>query len=202
MYAKGKLTTWNDDKGFGFITPVDGSKQIFIHASGFYYRNKRPVINQLVTYTISLDKNGRIFAREAAFNEAPIFKETPYKINSIIFIIPTFFIFFIGLMVLITELPIHIFYFYIILSIVTFFTYGADKNSAQEKEQRISEDLLHILSLFGGWPGALLAQQKFRHKTKKQPFLAIYWVTVIFNCAGFLWLITPQGLAYLNIFLK
>ena len=30
MQQKGKITNWNDDKGFGFITPIGGGKQIFI----------------------------------------------------------------------------------------------------------------------------------------------------------------------------
>ncbi len=28
---KGKITSWNDEKGFGFIRPSGGGKQVFIH---------------------------------------------------------------------------------------------------------------------------------------------------------------------------
>ena len=171
MYLKGKLTTWNDDKGFGFITPDDGSKQIFIHAKGFYYRNKKPVVNQLITYTISLDKNGRNFAIEAAFNEVPRIKRASNKMNATTFIFPSSFIFFIGLLSLTTELPIILLYYYIILSLLTFIIYRSDKMAAQYSQQRTPENILHFLSSIGGWPGALFAQQKLRHKTKKQSFL-------------------------------
>jgi cold shock CspA family protein len=65
MRTKGKLTTWNDEKGFGFITPGTGGKQVFIHIKAFGNRNRRPEINQFVTYTLSADKQGRPFAIKA-----------------------------------------------------------------------------------------------------------------------------------------
>jgi len=37
--------------------------------------------------------------------------------------------------------------------------YGIDKSAAKKEKRRVSEAKLHILSLLGGWPGALLAQQ-------------------------------------------
>ena len=62
--------------------------------------------------------------------------------------------------------------------------YGLDKRAALRGEWRASEASLHIVALLGGWPGALIAQSVFHHKTRKQPFHTIFWATVALNCVG------------------
>jgi uncharacterized membrane protein YsdA (DUF1294 family) len=74
---------------------------------------------------------------------------------------------------------------YIGLSIVTFHIYAVDKTAAKNKRWRTPENTLHLLSLAGGWPGALLAQQLMRHKSAKSSFVEIFWITVAVNMAGF-----------------
>lgn len=49
--------------------------------------------------------------------------------------------------------------------------------------RRPNEGTLILLGLLCGWPGGMAAQQVFRHKTKKQPFRAVFWVSVITNVA-------------------
>ena len=79
--------------------------------------------------------------------------------------------------------------FYFIISIVTYIIYSIDKSAAQQNSWRIQESTLHILSLVGGWPGALIAQRTLRHKTRKTSFQIVYWATVGFNLAGLFWII-------------
>jgi uncharacterized membrane protein YsdA (DUF1294 family) len=55
----------------------------------------------------------------------------------------------------------------------------------------VAEGTLHWLSLACGWPGALLAQHLLRHKSAKQKFRRIYWLTVSVNIAGFVAAFTP-----------
>ncbi|MCC4859108.1 DUF1294 domain-containing protein [Vibrio splendidus] len=84
---------------------------------------------------------------------------------------------------------------YLVIGVVTFFVYAKDKRAAINGNWRVPEKTLHILSVVGGWLGALIAQDKLRHKTQKQPFRAIYWLTVAMNVAAFAWTLTPSGQA-------
>ncbi|KPZ15695.1 putative family protein [Pseudomonas syringae pv. viburni] len=52
--------------------------------------------------------------------------------------------------------------------------------------QRTPENVLHTVELLGGWPGALLAQQVFRHKTRKVSFQVVFWLIVLVHQA--LWI--------------
>lgn len=72
---------------------------------------------------------------------------------------------------------------YLVASIVAFAVYAMDKSAAHKGRWRTRESTLHLLALIGGWPGALMAQKVLRHKTKKNSFQVIYWITVTVNCA-------------------
>lgn len=82
--------------------------------------------------------------------------------------------------------------FYLVINATTFGIYAWDKAAAMKHFYRIPERRLHLLALCGGWLGAWLAQQVFRHKTSKQGFMAKFWLTVVLHCvvviAGFYWL--------------
>ena len=67
--------------------------------------------------------------------------------------------------------------------------YWLDKSAAQNDGKRTPENTLHLLGRIGGWPGALIAQQQFRHKTIKQPFQAVFWSTVAINVVAATWLV-------------
>lgn len=65
MRVKGKIVSWNDEKGFGFIKPSAGGKQVFVHIKAFSNRSRRPEINHVVIYDLSADKQGRPRATKA-----------------------------------------------------------------------------------------------------------------------------------------
>lgn len=82
---------------------------------------------------------------------------------------------------------------YCVLSVVAFALYGLDKAAARGGRRRTPEATLHLVSLAGGWPGALIAQSVFRHKTRKQPFRFVFWCTVLINCAFAVWILTQSS---------
>ena len=53
--------------------------------------------------------------------------------------------------------------------------------------QRIPERTLHGLELLGGWPGALVGQQLFKHKRSKAPYMRVFWVIVLLHLAAWTW---------------
>ncbi len=67
------------------------------------------------------------------------------------------------------------------LNFVTFSMYWLDKRAARVGAQRTPESSLHLVSMLGGWPAALMAQRLLRHKSVKQPFQTVFWVTVCNN---------------------
>lgn len=78
---------------------------------------------------------------------------------------------------------------YALFSVTSFVLYAHDKAAARRGAWRTPEVALHLVSLAGGWPGALLGQRVFHHKTCKQPFRTIFWGTVVLNCAAAGWLL-------------
>lgn len=56
------------------------------------------------------------------------------------------------------------------INLITFALFAWDKVRAIRGDWRIPEKTLLTLALAGGTPGAFIAQQRLRHKTRKQPF--------------------------------
>jgi uncharacterized membrane protein YsdA (DUF1294 family) len=65
------------------------------------------------------------------------------------------------------------------MSGICYGAYWFDKRCAVIGARRVPEKTLHAMALLGGWPGAMLAQQKFRHKTHKPSFRITFWATVV-----------------------
>ncbi|MCK5648736.1 MAG: DUF1294 domain-containing protein [Gammaproteobacteria bacterium] len=197
MRTKGKIVSWNDEKGFGFITPGDGGKEVFLHVKSFSDRNRRPELNQSVTYTLSTDKQGRSCAVKAVLSG----KQLPQKRKrsaSVSIIGAVLFFITIGISVHLFKISPLVFIFYLVVSLFTYIIYAVDKSAAKSGAWRMSEKTLHFFSLIGGWPGAMIAQQQLRHKSIKQPFRAIYWITVLLNLSAFIWFFTPIGTSKLH----
>ena len=71
MRQQGRIATWNDDKGFGFITRNGDGPVVFVHVHAFSDRRRRPVGGELVSYAVGRDAKGRPRAVDVAFVGAP-----------------------------------------------------------------------------------------------------------------------------------
>ncbi|MCK4587986.1 MAG: DUF1294 domain-containing protein [Gammaproteobacteria bacterium] len=94
--------------------------------------------------------------------------------------------------------PLLVLFVFISSSVLTYIAYSKDKSAAINGEWRVSENTLHLFSVLCGWPGAIIAQQKLRHKTKKTSFLIIFWIALFVNVGVFSWLHTQQGSSVLH----
>ena len=63
------------------------------------------------------------------------------------------------------------------INIITYLAYYIDKRASKRGSWRIPERTLHHFALIGGSPAALFAQKRLRHKTRKQSFKMIFWIT-------------------------
>ncbi|SCK09032.1 cold-shock DNA-binding protein family [Variovorax sp. HW608] len=59
MTLVGKLISWNDERGFGFIAPRDGGRELFVHISAFPRDDSRPTVGETLTYELGRGKDGK-----------------------------------------------------------------------------------------------------------------------------------------------
>ncbi|MCC6709802.1 MAG: cold shock and DUF1294 domain-containing protein [Gammaproteobacteria bacterium] len=196
MRYQGRITDWKDDKGFGFITPNAGGANVFIHIKAFSKRGPRPSGNELVTYEVVLDPQRRPQAANVSFVVAR--KNRPpsrdVRLTPASAVLPVLMFCFVGLSVAQGKLHALVLVAYLALSCVAYLLYAFDKAAAMQGQWRTQESTLHLMSALGGWPGAMMAQSMFRHKTRKVSFRVAFWATVIINCVALAWLRSPHGM--------
>ncbi|WP_417760261.1 DUF1294 domain-containing protein [Shewanella sp.] len=190
MKGKGHLSQWNDERGFGFITPVNGEQQVFLHINAMANRSRRPTAGELLSYDLAQDKQGRWQAlnvmtisdkqqRQQPSNRRRHQQKQRGKSQ--------YLLLFFSLLALASWqhwLPIYAPVWYLLLSLVCYITYAVDKRAAKQDRWRIAESTLQLQALLGGWPGALFAQQRLRHKSVKAAFRRVFWLCVLLNLAA------------------
>lgn len=197
MRYQGKITSWKDEQGFGFVTPNGGGQTAFVHIKAFSNSAHRPITGDLITYELVSDEKGRYCAKNIRFAgeraSARVSANRPNNSSSLDSYFATVFCFFVVLAALLGWLPLAIIGLYLAASTLTFLAYALDKSAAQNNRWRTKESTLHLLGLAGGWPGALFAQKTLRHKSKKKAFKTVFWATVIGNCFSLGWLLSTKG---------
>jgi uncharacterized membrane protein YsdA (DUF1294 family)/cold shock CspA family protein len=198
MRFDGKLKSWNDERGFGFIEPLQGGQEIFVHIKSFPAGTGRPAVGLSLSFEVELGPQGKKRAKAVQF--ARVSRQTssprqespaPWTLLRLL-VLPGFLVLYAFVAQRWSVSP-WVAAVYLLASLVAFFAYAADKSAARHGRWRTPESTLHAFSLACGWPGALLAQQLLRHKSSKSSFVAGYWATVFVNVVGFVAVHSPAA---------
>lgn len=197
MRFEGSLTSWNDERGFGYIESTQGGEPIFVHITAWPRGSSRPRLKQAVSFEVELGPKGKR-ARNVQLCPARRAPKRSARTSraqwgtATLFAIPAFLL--VYALVAVFWKPAHwVAMLYLMASVAAFVVYAADKSAAARGAWRVSEKTLHLLSIVGGWPGALLAQQLLRHKSTKPMFRQVFWATVALNVLGLLMFASPWG---------
>jgi uncharacterized membrane protein YsdA (DUF1294 family)/cold shock CspA family protein len=198
MRRSGRIVSWNQDRGFGFVRPDEGGEDVFAHISAFRDRARRPDVDDSVNFVSGSDPKGRPRAEQIVYSGAlPV----PSGRGIVPFGLAGLALFAVSGASATGRLPSFASGWYVAASIVAFLVYAKDKWAARGGHWRTQENTLHLLSLVGGWPGALAAQALLRHKSRKQSFRVVFWCTVVLNCAALGWLLTERGSLFFRSFM-
>jgi uncharacterized membrane protein YsdA (DUF1294 family)/cold shock CspA family protein len=201
MRLQGKITRWDDEKGFGFISWHGDGTSAFVHIKAFPRSSRRPKVGDIVSYEIAKGKNGKSRAEKVRFSDQsqPKHHSTGKRQNGPLPVVFTSsFVCFLFLAAYFDRISWMVVVAYFVASLVTFFAYAWDKSSARLGAWRTTEASLHLMGLVGGWPGALAAQRLFRHKSSKQEFLSVFWITAFLNVAAVGYLTWSGDAGFIN----
>lgn len=198
MRYQGKLTDWNDDRGFGFITPDGGGPQVFVHIKAFTPARHRPVRGERVSFALAADGKGRHRAAQVTCAGNTRRQRQASRDSGLAVALATGFLALAALGAGAGIVPRAVLLMYLAASAVGFAAYACDKSAARNGGWRVRESTLHLIGLAGGWPGALIAQRLLRHKSTKASFQLVFRATVILNCGAAGWLLSPAGMPLLQ----
>ena len=177
MTAQGTVRSWNAEKGFGFILGAHSSN-VFFHVRDFRGAGA-PAVGMAVVYEeIQVGGKG-----PRAMQVRPAKATVPAGSGLALALM----LLWLGLLAwgaATRALPPWVLGALGLLNAATFLAYALDKDAARKGRWRTSEKHLHLLALLGGWPAAWWAQQWLRHKSSKTEFRAVYWATLLLNCAA------------------
>lgn len=187
MRKRGTVTRWDDDRGFGFITPKHDGDAVFVHVKAVAESSRRPQAGDIVSYELTRDAKGRPRAKNVRLGGRTRDATSPRNRRdrgSPAVALTLIFACFLVVAALFGRLPWWLVLGCVVASVLTFAVYARDKSSARRGNWRTAESTLHLLGLLGGWPGALAAQRLLRHKSSKKEFQFMFRVTALLNVAA------------------
>lgn len=173
-----KIVQWDAQKGYGFL--LHRKKKLFLHRRDFTEQHKRPQIGDKIHFSYGTDSNGRQCAVSARHvNDGGKITLGTLIFITILLLIPSLAIY--KLTRTLSISPIYPVAYLLVINLITFTEYKTDKQRARLKLARTPEIALHLWEIIGGWPAALLAQRKYRHKCSKSSYQSIYWFIIILH---------------------
>lgn len=172
----GLVWEWVEERGFGWIEYHGG--RVFAHISGFR-KGRVPRKGDELTFVLREDSAGRLSATDVILRKE---HEGPGVWACLQLVVLLVLPVLAGL-----KLPGPVWVaplVMLVMSVLAWIAYRSDKKAAEVGAWRVSETMLHLLEIFGGWPGAFLAQHRYRHKTRKASY------QMIFQSIVFLYLLT------------
>lgn len=168
----GRLVKWNDEKGYGFIQPADGSPDVFVHVSGLLGGTRRPKEGDEVRYEMDRSQR-RAKAVNVRVKALPLPNTVPLAYAVGTFCLGLYLLY--AFRILDARAPVL---GYMTMSVITFGFFYVDKKRAEEDRWRLTETSMHVLEILGGWPGSIVALGMLRHKTRKAEYLAMLCVII------------------------
>ena len=171
-----RVIEWNHQRGYGFLANERGEGRLFLHIQEIVEGIAPPQPGDRVSFVPGLDKRGRPQAVQARnLRRTDRLSVGNWLLLALLLTLP-----FVALATI--TFPISSLWiagFMVAASLTSYFLYWQDKRQAQSGKWRISELRLHVLEFFGGWPGAFIAQRRFRHKCTKGRYQFLFWVIVV-----------------------
>ena len=171
-WQEGTIVDWVDDKGYGWVK--FGEKRYFVHIKDFERGQRRPKVGEEVRFIQGIDSRGRNCAKKVRF------VKSGGRLGLGVWL----------LLLALLAMPLLALLWLpfpwwqgagaiVLVSALTYRMYAHDKHRAVTAGWRVPESSLHLAELLGGWPGALLAQRRLRHKCSKGSYQFVFWGIVI-----------------------
>jgi len=195
---EGTLRSWNDDRGFGFLTPDAGRGRVFVHITAFSGGSARPRVGERYSYTVDrhgdrgpeavrVAPSGTTWSAPRARPARPSSRGRLAAAGAVVVALALTIVALwpiagarsLGPPALAGRLAVV--GTVALLNLATAVAYAVDKRAARLGLRRIPERSLLLCGLLGGWPAAVVAQQLLRHKTGKPAFRRVFAATVALN---------------------
>ncbi|KGY07542.1 DUF1294 domain-containing protein [Vibrio sinaloensis] len=183
MAIQGTISEWNHHKGYGYISVDDQEAQVRFDLFDFEAFGHPPRLRDRVQFRLAEDEQG---ALKAVHVERQFVFSFPLAVA----------IWFVSTMVasvFLLNFPPVVLVGAIALSTVTYLIYSVDKQAQHTGGSQVPDMVFYLLNLFGGWPGALLAQSILHHKYTNVEFRFLFWTSITLNIGFYCWTLTYEG---------